>query len=216
MTPTGMLRRRSKTRLRCDGALAALAVFFSGCYGDFGRPRPSVLTASRPYWVGTEAAATLGVPPSAYELTDDEKLLREYAYALIRPPYSRERWFVILGEYRRLSTIPYYGEVVDYAAYAGKVLTLPARSPTARYARLTDDIRNDFYRLDQFLPVASRVADMDRKRDQSLASVSNLTVDELANAKVRMGENAVVLAWVQHCLGERAAAYRYTLERLVI
>src|SRR5262249_2912004 len=190
MTRTGFLRRRPKTRLCCDGALAALAVFFSGCYGDFGRPRPSVVTASRPYWVGAEAAATLGVPPSAFELTDDEKLLREYAYALLRPPYSRERWFVLLGEYRR-STMPYYGEGVRYAAHAGKAPTLPARSPTARYARLTDDIRNDFYRLDQFLPVASRVADMDRKREQSLAYVSNLTVDELANARVRMGENAV-------------------------
>src|SRR4051812_32015812 len=55
-------RHRGSIRLRCDGALAVLALVFSGCYGDFGRPRPSVLTESRPYWVGAEAANTLGVP----------------------------------------------------------------------------------------------------------------------------------------------------------
>ena len=31
-----------------------------------------------------------------------------------------------------------------------------------------------------------------------------------------MGENAVILSWVQHCLQERAAAYHYVLERLII
>jgi hypothetical protein len=206
----------SKTRLRCDGALAVLAVVFSGCYGDFGRPRPSILTESRAYSIGAEAANALGAPASPYELTDDEKFLREYAYGLIRPAYSRERWYVVLGQLRRVSTIPYYGETYDYAAYARKILSLPARSPASRYAQLIDGIRNDMFRLEQFTPVASRVVDIDRKRDQSFAYVSNLTADEIAAAKIRMGENAVILSWVRHCLEERAAAYHYTLERLIV
>jgi hypothetical protein len=57
---------------------------------------------------------------------------------------------------------------------------------------------------------------MDRKRDQSLAYVTAPTVGEIANAQARVAENGVILAWVQKCLGERAAAYRYVLERLVI
>jgi hypothetical protein len=213
---TSFRLRGSKSRLCCDGALAVLAFVFSGCYGDFGRPRSSILTESRPYAIGAEAANALGAPASPYELTDDEKLLRQYGYGLIRPAYSRQRWYVVLGEFRRVSTIPYYGEVYDYAAYARKILNLPARSPSSRYAQLIDDIRNDMFRIEQFTPVASRVVDMDRKREQSFAYVPDLTVDEIAAARIRMGENAVILSWVQHCLKERAAAYHYVLERLII
>ncbi|HKG01406.1 MAG TPA: hypothetical protein VKB15_12340, partial [Xanthobacteraceae bacterium] len=63
---------------------------------------------------------------------------------------------------------------------------------------------------------AFTVVDLDRKREKSLAFISGLTVDEAANAAWRVRENALILAWVQHCLAERAASYRYILERLII
>jgi hypothetical protein len=203
-------------QLRCEATFAALAFLFGGCYGDFGRPRQTILSVDRPAWVGDQAAAAPGEPPSVYPYTDEERLLREYAYGLIRPPYSRQRWYFILGEFRRVSAIPYYGENYDYQAYALKLLTKPYRSPTARYAQLIEDIRNDFVRIDQFVPVAFTVVDLDRKREKSLPFVSGLNVDEAANAVWRMRENALILAWVQHCLRERAVSYRYILERLII
>jgi hypothetical protein len=202
--------------LRCEGIAAALALFFSGCYGDFGRPRPTILSIDRPVWVEEQAAAALGEPASVYPFTDDEKLLRQYAYALIRPPYSLQRWYFLLSEYRRTFLVPYYGETYDYTAYAAYLLSAPYLSPSARYAQVLTDIRNDFARIDQFVPVALRVVDMDRKREKSLAFVSGLTDVEAANATWRVRENAVILGWVQHCLVERAASYRYVLERLVI
>jgi hypothetical protein len=217
----GAMRRhrrlaRPPRQLRCEAAFAALAFMFGGCYGDFGRPRQTILSVDRPGWVSNEAAAALAEPASAYPLTDEERLLREYAYGLIRPPYSRQRWYFILGEFRRVSAIPYYGENYDYQAYVLKLLTEPRRSATSRYAQLIEDIRNDFVRIDQFVPVAFTVVDLDRKREKSLAFVSGLNVDEAANARWRVRENALILAWVQHCLTERAASYRYMLERLII
>jgi hypothetical protein len=202
-------------RLRCEAAFAALAFLFGGCHGDFGRPRPSILSVDRPAWVANGAAAALG-EASAYPFTDEEIVLRERAYPMIRPPYSRERWLLILGEYRRTSAIPYYGENYDYAAYAAKLLSAPYRSASARYAQLIDDIRNDLGRIAPFVETGYRVVDLDRKREKSLAFVSGLTVDEAANAAARVRENAMILAWVQKCMGERAASYRYLLERLVI
>ena len=208
-------RRRTNT-LRCEAAFAFLAFLFSGCYGDFGRPRQTIVSVDRVDWIGARAAGAAGVLPSTYPFTDEEQLLRQLAYALIRPPYSRQRWYFFLGEFRRTSVIPYYGVITDYAAYARKILGAPARSPTARYQQLIDASRDDLSRIEQFLPVASQVAALDRKREQSLAYVANLTIDEDANARARIAENAAILAWVQTCLGERAAAYRYVLERLVI
>ena len=206
-------RRRGKT-LRCEAAFAVFAFLFAGCHGDFGRQRPTVFS-DRAAWIGAQAGVTNGVI-STLQWTDEEQLLRELAYALIRPPYTRQRWYWFLGQFRRTSVIPYYGEISDYGAYALKILGAPARSPTARYQQLIDAARDDLERIEQFVPVASQVADLDRKREQSLAYVTNLTVGEDINARARMAENAAILAWVQKCLGERAAAYRYVLERLVI
>ena len=64
--------------------------------------------------------------------------------------------------------------------------------------------------------VARRVADLDRKRGQSLAHVPALAPVEEQDARRRMRENALLIAEVQHTLQERAGLYRFALERLVI
>ena len=64
--------------------------------------------------------------------------------------------------------------------------------------------------------VACAVADMDSKRQRSLAYVSELSEGEIANALGRIYENRVVTAWVHRALHWRLASYRYALERLVI
>jgi len=204
------------TLLRCEGVVAALALLFAGCHVDFGRPRATIFSLNRPYWMGQEAASALGIPASFYPLTDDEILLRELAYGLINPPYTWDNWIVILGEYRRTWVLPYLNEVYDPAVYAGWLMAGPFRSATARYQQLIGDIRNDMVRMDQFVPVAYRVLGFDRKREQSFAYVTGLTPEELASAQARVAENAMIMAWVQKCLGNRASSYRYILERFVI
>src|SRR5262245_64959014 len=183
---------RRRATLRCEAAFAVLAFLFSGCYGDFGRPRQTVASNDRAYWLGAQAAVAAGVLPSTYPFTDEEQLLRELAYSLIRPPYSRQRWYWFLGEFRRTSVIPYYGEITDYGAYAWKILGKPALSPTSRYQQLIDAGRNDLFGIEQFLPVASQVAALDRAREQALAFVTNLTLDEAANAQARIADNAAL------------------------
>jgi hypothetical protein len=214
---TSQDKRAASLTLRCQGGLAALAFFFGGCYGDFGRPRyPDVVTDDRRAWMSNEAAVAAGEIASAFPMTDEEKLLRDLAYPMIRPPYSRERWYFLLGEFRRISAVPYYGENYDYAAYAAALLGAAYRSASARYAQLLDDIRNDLTRVDPFLEAAWQVVDLDRKRERSLGYVSGLSVEEAANAEARVRENAMIMRWVHKCMGERAASYRYVLERLVI
>jgi hypothetical protein len=209
-----MRRPGSNQKLRCEAALAVLALLFSGCYGDFGRPRPSIFGDGRAAAVSSEAALQLGEAPSLFPFTDDERLLRELAFPLIRPPYGWVRWNAVIAEAVRGGV--YYEAIDEAAIYAARLLSFPFRSATGRYGRLIDDIGSDIERIDPFLEVARRVADMDRKREKSLAYVSSLSAGEAANAAVRVGENSVILAWVQRCLGEHARSYRIALERLVI
>ena len=117
-------------RVRCEAAL--LVLLFAGCYRDFGRPRQDIFSTDRTVYVEEQAAAALGEAASPFPLTDEEKVLRERAYVLVRPPYSREQWFFLLGEFRRYGRITYVTEVRSYAAYAGELLATPTRSASAR------------------------------------------------------------------------------------
>jgi hypothetical protein len=67
-----------------------------------------------------------------------------------------------------------------------------------------------------FVAIACAVADLDLKRERSLAYVSELSEGEVANAYGRIRENRLVTGWVHRALHWRLASYRYALERLVI
>lgn len=104
----------------------------------------------------------------------------------------------------------------DRSAYAGRLMSSRFRSPSARYAQLTDDIHNDVTRLPQFFETAARVLDIDRKRRKSLTYVSNLPPIERDNALQRNRENESLVLLVHTKLTQRVSAYRFALERLVV
>jgi hypothetical protein len=104
----------------------------------------------------------------------------------------------------------------DRGGYANRLMSSRYRSPSARYSQLNDDIRNDVTRLPQFFETAGRVLDIDQKRRKSLTFVSTLSRYERENALRRIGENALIVSMVRGSLVQRASAYRFALERLVI
>src|SRR5215475_4945790 len=77
------------------------AVLLGGCAlnGDFDRVRPLLVTDDMHAWVGRDAVASAGLPASKLPLTDAERELRDRAYALIAPPYDRNRWYSVVLEY---------------------------------------------------------------------------------------------------------------------
>lgn len=206
---------RSPPRLFPLLLLAACGLLLSACgtpNGDFGRVRPSLVSDNIHDWLGPAAVAPR--PPSAYELTDDERELRDLAFPLIEPPYDRQRWDNVLREYGLKGD--YRPIAFDRTAYAAELFAAPHRSAASRYAQLTDDIRNDITRQPQFFETAARVVDIDGKRRKSLGYVSVLSAAERANALRRIRENRCIIAWVRDALAQRAASYRFALERLVV
>jgi hypothetical protein len=197
--------------------LSALAAFalLSACAtgnGDFGEVHRTQVTDNTHDWLGF--AATGEWPASSFEVTDDERALRDLAYPLIEAPYDRQRWYSALGEHGVLGADR--GGSFDRSAYANRLMSSRYRSPSARYSQLTDDIRNDVTRIPQFSETAGRVLDIDHKRRKSLAYVSDLSRMERDNATRRMRENASIVSLVRAKLTQRVAGYRFALERLVI
>jgi hypothetical protein len=184
-----------------------------GTYGDFGRVRPTLVNDDIHERMGPAVARNPIDPPWRHQLTDEERRLRDLAYPLIEPPYDRQKWYSVLGEFGAgHRDWPY----PDRSAYASRLFTTAYRSQVARYNRLIEDIRNDGIRIDAFFGTARYVLDMDRKRERSLAYVTGLTEEERVNTLNRIEENRNIVRWVQGSLRERAASFQIALERLVI
>lgn len=92
---------------------------------------------------------------------------------LIEPPYDRQQWYSVAGEYGL-----YRADSTDHRRYYDRLRATWHRSPSSRYSQLIDDIRNDITRMSQFFETAGRVIDIDQKREKSLAYVSELNKKE--------------------------------------
>jgi hypothetical protein len=205
-------------RLRLAAALAG-AMLLEGCAlnGDFGRVRSDLVTDDMHAWVGREAVGSIGGKASEFRLTDDERRLRDLAFALIQPSYDRNRWNSVLAEYGlggvREST-PF-----DRTAYWTHLDVAHRRSEVSSYAQIVTDARNDVVRIEPFFATAAQVLDLDRRRADSLgyvAASSGLSEAEANNALARNNENTATVEWVCRSLKERAISYRFALERLII
>ena len=189
---------------------ASLGLLAACANSDFGEVNPVLVTDGIHDWIGRDRSVK-PVPPSKFEYTDDERALRDNAYPLIEPPYDRQQWYSVAGEYGLIRF-----NLADYRRYYNRLVSDWHRSPSSRYAQLIDDIRNDTTRLSQFFETAGRVMDIDQKRQKSLAYVSGLDKKEWINAKRRIRENAHVVEIVYQSLSDRVASYHFALERLVI
>ena len=197
--------------------LAAVGGSLAGCSGgDFGRTRADMRSDDMHSWLGREATGSLGLKSSQFQLTDEERQLRDLAYPMIEPPLSRPAWKSVFGDYKALPS-PWHQKVVfDRTMYGRTLIDEPHRSHSSRYAQLIEDVRNDITRFEPFFACAIRVIDLDRKRDASMARVSALSPQEKADAVARMQENSLIVQWVQQSLEQRVSSYRWALERLVI
>src|SRR5438309_2773002 len=197
--------------------LAAVGATLGACSGgDFGRTRADMRSDDMHRWLGAEVTASVGLKPSQFQLTDEERQLRDLAYPLIEPPLSRPAWKSVFGDYKALPS-PWRQKVVfDRTMYGRTLIDEPHRSHSSRYAQLIEDVRNDTTRFEPFFGSAIRVIDLDKKRNASMARVSALSPKEKADAVERMQENSLIVQWVQQCLEQRVSSYRWALERLVI
>ena len=210
--PTATLTLSSR-RLRLF-AFAALTLLAGCANGDFKEIKPFLVTDDIHDWVGSDAIIGTGAQVSNFPLTDDERRLRDLAFPLIQPSYDRHKWYSIAAEYGVIERAQ--REKFDRTAYTAHLFGDRYRSPSARYSRLIDDIRDDTTRLPAFFETATHVLDIDRKRLQSLAYISNLSLHERNEALRRNYVNAAIVQLVRTRLHQRVESYRFALERLVL
>jgi len=211
----------------CIPVMVMAAVLVSGCglYGDFDRVRPSLATDEANARIARDAVVRTGRKPSDFQLTDDERQLRDLGRAIIPSPNERNRWDTAFREYVRDELVavrpPKNGPVpvkFDRAAYWNDLHEHEGerRSESSAYQKLIADAHEDVIRLEPFFAIAARVAEMDRRRELFGTQAASSSADEHVNARKRNYENIAIVDGVCRALGERMVSYNYALERLVI
>jgi hypothetical protein len=172
--------------------VAAMAAACAACVakGDFGRPAPGLAEFELSFYAGS--------PDSESHLpyTDDERELRERAWAFLSPS----------GD----------GAALGPDRYAADLLAADYASSEARYARIEADIAADRTRIGPVLKLAAQVEKLDRARVGALSYVPEVAPREVGAAAARIDENRALIDRLHDAFGWRAAAYRMALERLAI
>ncbi|WP_342359024.1 hypothetical protein [Terrarubrum flagellatum] len=132
------------------------------------------------------------------------------------PAKERTYFDHLVYDMARVGTIDaeYFPETKTW--YKEALLSDNFRSPASRFARIADDTSQDRALLVPFAASAARVIDSDRQRLTAMWQVPDMTVGDVANAKIRVRENSMLIAWVCNRMAMRLVSYRHALEHLFV
>lgn len=210
---------RNALSLFTSGICIMALMILSGCApatGDFGRQQPNAWNDDVLTTVGKYTARKRGEPVSRFPLTDDEKELRNRAWGIIMPASPQSVKEAKLIELRRTRILPASEAKTKISTYGTMLLKEPYASSIGRYRHLLNDINSDREKIPTFFDLAEKVRDTDRIRENGLRFIANKPDDEEANAQMRITENQIIVWWAHDSLVQRAASYRYALERLLV
>ena len=195
------------------------AVLTAGCSrptGDFGRAQPSVIHDTLMPEAGKLAARVRGEPVSEFILTDDEKLLRDLGWGLIRPPWARDWIGGTKVELSRTRLLPEKDGKVPVTLYSVFLGSERFNSSEARFDRIAADARGDAKLVPPFCEVATRVEAADRERLAAVSRRDILTQDTFEGANARVWENRAYTGWVAQALRFRIQAYQTAADHFEI
>jgi hypothetical protein len=214
--------KRSSRRLQQGFALALIALaaaMLTACVrptGDFDRAKPSVIHDDLMPAVGDGAARLRGDPVSKFNYTDDEKLMRDRGWTLIRPPWTKDWIGGTKVELARTRVLPETDGRVPPDLYFHYLRSDKFRSSNARFDKISSDASGDADLVMPFCVVALRVKKADDERLRALKSRQLATEETYEGAKARVWENRVMIKWVGQALRYRIIAYKRALDGLEI
>ncbi|MEH0071930.1 hypothetical protein V6L77_19120 [Pannonibacter sp. Pt2-lr] len=184
--------------------LMCCAMLTAGCSrptGDFGRAQPSVIHDTLMPEAGKLAARVRGEPVSEFILTDDEKLLRDLGWGLIRPPWARDWIGGTKVELSRTRLLPEKDGKVPVTLYSVFLGSERFNSSEARFDRIAADARGDAKLVPPFCEVATRVEAADRERLAAVSRRDILTQDTFEGPMPECGKTGPTPAgWHRRCV----------------
>lgn len=216
---SGQKERRARRVIPIAAVMFGLGIVLAGCLrptGDFERAKPSVIHDKVLPTVGNGAARLRGDPVSNFNYTNDEKLLRDRGWALIRPPWTADWIGGTAVELARTRVLPETEGRVPPDLYYHYLRSDKFRSSDARFDKIASDAQGDADLVMPFCVVALRVKKADDERLRVLRNKPLTTEETYNGAKARVWENRVMIKWAGQALRYRIIAYKKALDGLEI
>lgn len=171
-----------------------------------------------------------GEPVSYFNLTDEEKLMRQQVRHLVAPPHARDWLHAVAERLQRYRVTAPLDSHLSTDAYYAYLRSDRFRSTAGRYGRLRADIAADAALIPPFFARASQVAAADVLRLQAVElygpgklnkfAVQSPLIRPLTSvqtaAHARVDENQELIDWAERAVNFRIVSYRNAIERLSI
>ncbi|MEP3280155.1 MAG: hypothetical protein ABJN26_01720 [Stappiaceae bacterium] len=184
--------------------------------GDFNRAEPNVIHDKVLPAFGNGLARARKEPVSNFPLTNDEKLLRNLGWGLVRPPHAGDWIAATIVEAQRTRITKAEDWRLDPREYFRLLISDKYRSSDARYDRVIADANADAQLVRPFCRVAERVNAADKERLAVIRRTPQVSQQRYAGATARVWENQQVIEWAERSMEFRLKAYKYAIEQLQI
>ena len=177
--------------------------------GDLGRAQRGVLHDEIMPTAGKIRAEVSGEPASAFNLTDEEREMRDRVWRFLVAPHA-EDWFMDTAvELQRTRLTTATDTHFKPERYYRWLRQTHFQSSRVRYGRLADDARADIDTAPTTFASICRVREIDPQRSIATRELRGLASGEVA---ARYAENEMVISWFARALQYRHAAYNNALD----
>lgn len=198
----------------------ALALSSAACarpIGDFGRAEPDPIHDTVMPALGTGRALLSREPVSAFNLSDQEREMRDRIWHYLIAPHALDWFQASVVELQRTRIMP----------VSGKSLLPPNRyylwlhrqefaSSRVRYSRIEDDVTVDVELMPPVFASICAVLEQDRQRGVAANGIADLDEGTRANAAARQIENRTQIGWFVAAVQNRYESYNYALDHLLV
>lgn len=209
-------RGPSSLKITCVGLIFLVVTSCGRPVGDFNRAEPNVIHDKVLPTVGKELARHRKEPVSNFPLTNDEKLLRNLGWGLVRPPHAGDWIAATIVEAQRTRITKAEDWRLNPREYFRLLISDKYRSSDARYDRVIADANADAQLVRPFCVVAERVNVADKERLAVIRRTPQVSEQRYAGATARVWENQQVIEWAERSMDFRLKAYKYAIEQLQI
>lgn len=199
--------------------LAVVALALAGCarpVGDFGRAAPDPLHDTIMPMAGKARASAAGEPVSAFNLSDEEREMRDRVWRYLVSPHASDWNGDVVAEWQRTRLAAPTTKPLRTDRYYGWLHAKQFASSRVRYSRLADDVGTDVSLLPDVFASICAVMETDRRRGLASNAMDGLEEKVRRDAAARQAENRMVVAGFVRALSNRYQSYGYALDHLLV
>lgn len=209
----------SAAKAAAYGTALALALLAAGCarpVGDLGRVQGTFDHEVAMPLAGKGMAALRGEPVSAFNLSDQEKLMHNRVWRFLVSQHSHDWFYDTAAEFARTRLT----KQMDYRFRADRYYNWLHRTDYAssrvRYATIRADIDADIATLPDTFAAICAVVEVDRQRALSAATLPDIEPRFQNEVWARKAENDMFIGWFVRAVRYRFDSYGYALDHLLV